>query len=68
MKEQNLLSVCLLRQGGVPITIGMKVETKERKEMSLEFNCPLSDCDLWDAWEFLEVEFYPINQINPISR
>jgi hypothetical protein len=36
MKEQNLLSVCLYRHGGVPtvpagrqVVIGMKVETKE---------------------------------------
>ena len=29
MKEQNFLSVCLPGHGGVPIAIGMKVQTKE---------------------------------------
>ena len=29
MKEQNLLSFCRHRYGGVPIAIGMKVENKE---------------------------------------
>ncbi len=29
MKEQNLQSVYLHKHGGVPIAIGMKVETKE---------------------------------------
>ncbi len=29
MKEQNFLSHCQHRYGGVPIAIGMKVETKE---------------------------------------
>jgi len=28
MKEQNLQSYCLHKHGGVPIAIGMKVETK----------------------------------------
>ncbi len=29
MKEQNLQSYCQHSHGGVPIAIGMKVETKE---------------------------------------
>jgi hypothetical protein len=29
MKEQNLQLRCQHKHGGVPITIGMKVETKE---------------------------------------
>ena len=29
MKEQNLQLSCRRRHGGVPIAIGMKVETKE---------------------------------------
>jgi hypothetical protein len=29
MKEQNLQSYCQFSHGGVPIAIGMKVETKE---------------------------------------
>ena len=29
MKEQNLQSSCQHRHGGVPIAIGMKVETRE---------------------------------------
>lgn len=29
MKEQNLQSLCRHRNGGAPIAIGIKVETKE---------------------------------------
>ena len=40
MKEQNLLSVCLLKHSGVAIAIGMKVQTKkgEGAEIMLYLN------------------------------
>ena len=42
MKEQNLQSYYLLRHGGVPIAIGMKVETSEGEGSTFSIQLPLN--------------------------
>ena len=42
MKEQNLQSSCQHRHGGVPIAIGMKVETKEGEGSEFVIQTPLN--------------------------
>ena len=41
MKEQNLQSYYLFSHGGVPIAIGMKVETKEGEGTEFIISLPL---------------------------
>ncbi len=42
MKEQHLQSYYLLRHGGVPMAIGMKVETKEGEGSAFIIQLPIN--------------------------
>ena len=43
MKEQNLQSYYLHRHGGVPIAIGMKVETKDGEGSTFIIQLPIKE-------------------------